>query len=166
MGSTGQSVPKGTATPCAMNVCHEYAPSTRYSPRRSCAQRLSEMACAGCIEASTPKVAEAREVCRRDDLRVLDAVARFVARLPLTAHRAGIARAARSPLCAAAEAVERHAVGAVADAWSAIWKPAASRSTIIRVNSSGGMRGMPLLCGSSAKGASIAAVREPSVPST
>jgi hypothetical protein len=51
-------------------------------------------------------------------------------------------------------------------AWSAIWKPAASRSTIIFFNSSGGRRGMPLFAGSSAKGASMAAVREPSVPST
>src|SRR5215212_3231246 len=55
MGSTGQSVPKGTWTPNARILCHAYAPCTRYSPNLSCAQRLSEMACEGCIEAMTPK---------------------------------------------------------------------------------------------------------------
>src|ERR671927_310554 len=55
MDSTGQSVPKGTWTPWAIIVCQLYAPMTRYSPRRASAQRLSEMACDGCIEAMTPK---------------------------------------------------------------------------------------------------------------
>ena len=68
------------------------------------------------------EVSEAREVQGRDDLRVLDAVARFVARLRLTEHKLGICARlvyfSRRP-----EAVERHAVRAVADAVESDLKP-------------------------------------------
>src|ERR1043166_4204540 len=91
MDSTGQSVPNGTWTPCAIIVCQLYAPITRYSPRRSSAQRLSEMACDGCIEAMTRRM---QKNLRAHDLCIL------LLRRP---ERFLIA-------------VKRHAVRAVADA--------------------------------------------------
>ena len=50
-------------------------------------------------------------------------------------------------------------------ACNVIWKPAASRSTTIFTSSSGLMSSRPRLAGSSAKGSSMAAEREPPLPS-
>ena len=97
--STGASEPFATTAPLSQSERNRYARSARSGQKRSMSAR-SDVACTNCTDAAIAELREARDVLRREALRVLDAMAQ-AERPPHVLRRL--------------ERVERVAVGLVAD---------------------------------------------------